>query len=141
MARSFISPSRSTNRTINAIDRKRERERRFMLRKAREMADELALKLVQRLLDHRIVDTVSDRDVRETVANELRRMDELEEGDFQYKIAPLRGLVPDPNLVSLYVTQFITEDLVEHPSINEIYGDDLEIYRVVDSVLGVLRPH
>ena len=55
MARSHISPSNATNKTINAIDRKREQERRFLLIKARDNAPELATSLVQRLLDEQAV--------------------------------------------------------------------------------------
>ena len=37
-------------------------------------------------------------------------------------------LAPDPNPVSLYLTQYITEDLIEHDNIQDVFGDDLAIY-------------
>ena len=46
MAR-HINPNMKTNKTIDAIDRKRERERYFLLTKARDHAAELATSLVQ----------------------------------------------------------------------------------------------
>lgn len=138
MAKSFISPSRSTNKTINAIDRKRERERRRLLIKAKEEAASLAVSLVQRLLDRHIIETTSEQAIRESMEKQLRSLIELDEFDFQYKIAPLRSLTPDPNVVSLALTQFIIEDLVEHPKINDVFGDDLDVYRAVHSIISRL---
>ncbi|MGI6657010.1 MAG: hypothetical protein ACOX5Z_09355 [Desulfobulbus sp.] len=133
------NPSSSTNKTIDAIDRKRERERHYLFKKAREMALELAVSLVQRLLDQHVIETDSVHAIQEVMARQLQLLGDLEEFDLNYKIAPLRGLVPDPNIVSLYLTQFIIEDLIDHPNIQDVFGDDLEIYRSVDSVLDRIR--
>lgn len=140
MPRSYSTPNSSTNRTIDAIDRKRERERRFLLVKARDNAPELATMLVQRLIDDHIIETNSDRAIRETVEKQLKSMIDMEEFDMQFKIAPIRSVTQDPNLISLYVTQFIIEDLIDHPNIKDVFGDDLDVYKAVDSVLAKMRP-
>ena len=56
------------------------------------------------------------------------------------KLAPVRTLVQDPNIVSLYLTQYIIEDLIENPDIQDVFGEDIDIYRAIDSVTKVLRP-
>ena len=139
MAR-HMNPSRSTNKTIDAIDRKRERERRFMLRKARENAENLAISLVQRLLDEHIIETNSNQAICEVMEKQLTGLSEMEEFDMQFKIAPIRTLTQDPNLISLYITQYIIEDLINHPAIQDVFGDDLDVYRAVDSILTKIRP-
>ncbi len=139
MAR-HMNPSSSTNKTIDAIDRKRERERRFMLRKARDNAAELAMALVQRLLDHHIIETNSDQAIRESMEKQLISMSDMEEFDMQFKIAPIRSLTQDPNLISLFITQYIIEDLIDHPNIQDVFGDDLDVYKAVDSILSKIRP-
>lgn len=139
MAR-HINPSNSTNKTIDAIDRKRERERQFMLKKSRELAPELAISLVQRLLDLHIIETNSVHAIQEAMEKQLQRMSDMEEFDMQFKIAPIRNLTQDPNVISLYLTQFIIEDLINHTNIQDVFGDDMEIYRAVDSVLAKIRP-
>jgi hypothetical protein len=139
MAR-HINPSNSTNKTIDAIDRKRERERQFMLKKSRELAPELAISLVQRLLDLHIIETNSVHAIQEAMEKQLQRMSDMEEFDMQFKIAPIRNLTQDPNVISLYLTQFIIEDLINHTNIQDVFGDDMEIYRAVDSVLTKIRP-
>ena len=139
MAR-HINPNNATNKTINAIDRKREQERNFMLMKTRDNAAELAMSLVQRLLDEHIIETNSDRAIRETVEKELKRLIDMEEFDMQFKVAPLRSICQDPNIISLYMTQFVVEDLVEHPNIQDVYGDDNDVYKAVDSIFSKIRP-
>jgi len=139
MAR-HMNPSSSTNKTIDAIDRKRERERRFMLRKARDNAAELATALVQRLLDQHIIETNSDQAIREAMEKQLGAMSDMEEFDMQFKIAPLRTLTQDPNIISLFITQYIIEDLINHPHIQDVFGDDLDVYRAVDSIMSKIRP-
>ncbi|MFH7325477.1 hypothetical protein [Desulfurivibrio sp. C05AmB] len=128
------------DKTAGAIDRKRERERQNMLQALYRNAPELATKLVQRLLDKHIIETTSPEAIREAFTNLFHKMPEMEEFDIQYKTAPLRGLVNDPNFISLYLTQYIAEDLLEHSKIQDVFGDDLEIYQAVDSILGAIRP-
>jgi len=139
MAR-HINPSNSTNKTIDAIDRKRERERRFILNKARENAPELAVRLVQRLIDEHIIETNDVQAIQEGVEKQLREPSDMDEFEIRLKIADIRTLVPDPNILSLYLTAYVIDDLIDHPSIQDIFGNDLDVYNTVESILGMIRP-
>ena len=44
----------------------------------------------------------------------------------------MRNLVPDYNVVSLYVTAFIIESLLAHKDMVDIYGSDEDIYMTVN---------
>ncbi|WP_456384770.1 hypothetical protein [Desulfolithobacter sp.] len=140
MAKAHISPSNAANKTIDAIDRKREKEKRYMLRKARDNAQELATALVQRLIEEHIIETNSDRAIRESMEKQLQSLMDMDEFDLQFKVAPIRTLTRDPNFVTLCITQYIIEDLIDHPHIQDIFGDDLDVYRAVDSILSRIRP-
>ncbi len=140
MAKAHISATNATDKTIRAIDRKREQERRFILRKGRDNADEFATRLVQRLIDRNIIETDSVTDLKELFAKQLQLLPEMEDFDIQMKTAPIRTLVQDANILSLYLTQYIIEDVINHPAIEDIFGDDIDIYRAVDSIFKILRP-
>ncbi len=140
MAKVHISPNRTTDKTIRAIDRKREQERRKMYILARDNSEMFATKLVQRLIDRHIIETSSVESIQKVFEKQLRQLIDIEEFDLQLKLAPVRTLVQDPNLVSLYLTQFIIEDLINHADIQDIFGEDLDIYRSLDSILKALRP-
>ncbi len=139
MAKVHISANRATDKTIRAIDRKREQERRKMFHQAKDNAEALAAKLVQRLLDKEIIETTSVQSMRDCFEEQLKRLSYLEEFELQMKIAPVRTLAQDPNVVSLYLTQYIVEDLINHPDIQDVFGDDLDVYLAVDSVFKILR--
>jgi len=134
------NPYGTDARASSAIDRKREKERRYMLQQAYKNAEALSFKLVQRLLDNQIIETTSESAIREVFENLLRKISDMEEFDIQFKIAPIRQLVADPNFISLYLTQYITEDLIDNPKIQDVFGDDQEIYNAVDSVMKSVRP-
>ena len=138
MAR-HINPSRSTNKAIDALDRKRERERHFLLNKAQEKAPELAIRLVQRLIDEHIIETNDVLPIQQGVEKQLREPADMEEFEIRLKIADIRTLVNDPNILSLYLTSYIINDLINHPNILDVFGDDLDVYNAVDSILCVLR--
>lgn len=140
MAKMHINPNRATDKTVRAIDRKREQERKRMFIHARDHAEMLAIKLVQRLIDKNIIETTSVESMRSAFEKQLKSLAMMEDFDLQMKLAPVRTLVQDPNIVSLYLTQYIVEDLVNHQDIQDIYGEDLDIYRAVDSIAKVLRP-
>ncbi len=137
---SHHNPYRADAAASNSIDRKREQERRFMLSSAFKNSDELSAKLVQKLLDKHIIETNSVDAIREALSVQLKHISELEEHEFNFKIAPIRQLVPNANILSLYMTQYIIEDLINHRDIEDIFGDENDIYEAVDSVLGSLRP-
>lgn len=139
MAKSHISPNRATDKTIRAIDRKREQERKRMFRAAREYSDDFAAKLTQRLIDHKIIEIDSVDSIRESFATQLKSLERMDEYDLTHKIAPVRTIAQDPNVVSLFFTQYIIEDLIDHSAVLDVFGDDLDIYRAVDSVFRVLR--
>ncbi|MCB2182104.1 MAG: hypothetical protein KQH63_08780 [Desulfobulbaceae bacterium] len=134
------NPYGAGDKAVRAIDRKREKERRFMLSAAFKYADDLAMKLVQRLLDNKIIETTSESAIREVFANLLQNLQDMEEFDMNFKIAPIRQLTVNPNFISLYLTQYIIEDLINHSKIDDVYGDDIDIYKAVDSVMDKIRP-
>ncbi|RWX52149.1 hypothetical protein VU01_10356 [Candidatus Electrothrix marina] len=138
MAR-HINPSRSTNKAIDALDRKRERERRFILNKARDNAQDLAIILVQRLMDEHIIETNDVHAIQQGVERQLREPADMEEFEIRLKIADIRSLVPDPNILSLYLTAYVIDDLIKHPKIQDVFGDDLDVYKAIDTVLNKLK--
>lgn len=107
---------------------------------ARDHAELLSTKLCQRLLDRSIIETTSVESIRSALETQLKSLHLLEEFDLQLKLAPLRTLVQDPNIVSLYLTQYIVEDLINHKDIQDVFGEDIDIYRAVDSITKALRP-
>lgn len=105
-----------------------------------DCADQLAQKLAMKLIDTNLIETTNQREVEEQLATNLGDLMQAEDFDIQYAISPLRNLVPKPNRISLYVTAFIIEKLIDHRSVVDVYGTDEEIYAVVNKeVTGMIR--
>ncbi len=107
---------------------------------AKDHATEFAARLTQRIIDKKVIETTSADAVRDAFEKQLNTFGFIDDFELQLKIAPVRTIAQDPNVVSLYFTQYIIEDLINNPAIQDVFGDDLDIYRVVDSVFKVLRP-
>ncbi len=140
MAKAHISATNATDKTIRAIDRKRERERRFILNKARDNAEEFAARVTQRLIDREVLEINSVQAVRDVFVEQLKSLPNMEEFDIQMKVAPIRTLIQDPNILSLYLTGYVIEDLINNSAIEDVFGEDIDIYRAIDSIFKVLRP-
>jgi len=97
--------------------------------------DEIHTRLSQALLMEKIVETDSPAIVSDLILKGLKQLIKTSEFDFKYFIAPIRNLIPRPNPISLYLTQYILEDVVNDPGIIDVYGTDQEIYKVVNNVV------
>ena len=60
--------------------------------------------------------------------------------DLDYQIAPIRNLVPQPHIVSLYVTSFVIEQLIKHKDVVDIFGSDEEIYFTINEQVKKFLP-
>jgi hypothetical protein len=105
-----------------------------------EVADQLAQKLAIKLIEANLVETTNQRDLEEALADCIQALLHAEDFDIQYAIAPLRNLIARPNRISLYITAFVVERLLDHRSVVDVYGTDEEIYNVVNGeVTGMIR--
>ncbi len=101
-----------------------------------DRADELAQRLALRLVDTKLIETTNQREVEEQLAHCLGELLRAEDFEIQYSIANIRNLVPRPNRISLYVTAFIIEKLIDHRAVVDVFGTDEQIYAVVNQEVG-----
>ena len=97
---------------------------------------EIHKSLSQALLMEKVVETDNPAALSELILQGLKQALRVNEFDFKYFVAPLRNLLPNPNPVALYMTQYVLEVVLNDPSVIEVYGTDMEIYRVVNDVIS-----
>jgi hypothetical protein len=114
MAKVF-RPSNREAKILSRIESSKERAQRHAIEQLKE-----------------VVDPLSKDDLQEQIARSMQKLTHAEDFDIDYQIAPIRNLVPRPNVVSLYLTSFVTEQLINHRSVEDIYGSDLEIYNCIN---------
>ena len=124
------------DKLINRLERQEKRQAFQQDRFFKFKLNEIHNKLSQNLLMKKVVETDNPAAISNSLLKCLKKAVKSSQFDFDYFIAPIRGLVPRPNRHSLYVTQYIMEILINDPNIIEIYGTDEEIYRIVNEILS-----
>lgn len=126
---------RVQERLINRLERKEKEEAYQRDRFFKFKLPEIHNKLTQVLLMEKIIETDDPGAVSEALLKGLKQALKASEFDFKYFIAPIRNLVPRPNPISLYITQYILEVMLNDPAVIDVYGTDLEIYKKVNDVI------
>ena len=85
-----------------------------------------------KLVENKLVETTSKNTLEEQISLCLDKLSRADDFDIDYTVAPIRKLVPNPHVVSLYVTAFVIEKLLNHKDIVDIYGSDEEIYYCIN---------
>ena len=124
------------DKLINRLERQEKQQAFQQDRFFKFKLNEIHNKLSQNLLMKKVIETDNPAAISNSLLKCLKKAVKSSQFDFDYFIAPIRGLVPRPNRHSLYVTQYIMEILINDPNIIEIYGTDEEIYRIVNEILS-----
>jgi VIT1/CCC1 family predicted Fe2+/Mn2+ transporter len=132
MAKVF-RPSNREARILSRIESSKERARRLAIEQAKNVLEPLSNAIAMKLIERKLIQTTSKQDIEEQIAGSLQKLTRADDFDIDYQIAPIRRLVPHPNLVSLYLTVFVVEQLINHRSVEDIYGSDEEIYNCINS--------
>lgn len=126
---------RVQDKLINRLERKERQEAFQRDRFFKFKLPEIHTRLSQALLMEKIIETDNPAAISGLILQGLKKAMKINEFDFKYFIAPIRNLVPRPNLYSLYITQYIMEVIINDPTVIDIYGTDLDIYKVVNNVM------
>lgn len=131
MAKVF-RPSRGESRILSKIESSKERVRRLAIEQTKNVVETLSNAVSMKLIEEKLIQTTSKDDIQNQIKASLEKLTRLDEFEIDYQIAPFRHLVPRPNIVSLYLTAFIIEQLINHRSVEDIYGSDEEIYQCIN---------
>jgi hypothetical protein len=126
---------RTHDRLIDRLERKEKRESFRRDRFFKFKLSEIHNKVSQALLLNKIIETESPHIISDLILKGLTKAYKSSEFDFKYFIAPIRSVVPRPNPYALYLTQYILEVIIDNPNVIDIYGTDLEIYKLIDGII------
>ena len=127
MAKVF-RPSKRESKILSRIESSKEYARRKAIETAKEHIDPLSNAIAMKLVEKNLVETTNKNVLEEQILKCIEKLTRSDEFDIDYRIAPLRNLVPNPNIVSLYIAAFVIETLINHKVVVDVYGSDEEIY-------------
>jgi len=116
---------------LSKIESSKEKEKRRILNILKDNIDFFSNKVSMKLVETGLVDTISKNSIQEQIAKCLETLCRAESFDIDFQIAPFRNIVQNPNVVSLYLTAFIVEKLINHKDVIDIYGSNADIYHCI----------
>jgi len=139
MAKVF-RPSTRESSILSKIESTKEHMRRLAISRVRECAEPLANGIATKLVEANLVETTNKNSLESQIQKCLDKLGRSEDFDIDYQIAPIRNVVPHPQIVSLYVTAFVIENLINHKDVVDIFGSDEEIYFTINQQVKKYMP-
>lgn len=133
-------PSTRESSIISKIESSKEYARRKKITSVKDSIEPLSNAIAMKLIETNLVETTNKNVLEEQIAKCLERLSHAEDFDIDYQNAPFRNIVPQPHVVSLYLTAFVIETLINHKVVVDIYGSDEEIYHCINKQVTKFLP-
>lgn len=117
---------------VSRIDAAKESKRAFILRQLKDKQNEISNILATKLIEKKLIETNSKTELEEQLNRCIDTLCNAEEFEIQFQIAPFKQIVSRGDFIPLYITAFVVEKLINHPSIIDIYGTDTDIYDCIN---------
>ena len=127
MAKVFRTSNRESS-ILSKIESSKEHARRMALKGIADCIEPLSNAIATKLIETSFVETNSKNSLEEQINNCLDKLQRADDFDIDYQVAPLRELIHSPHVVSIYVTSFVIESVINHKDTVDIFGSDEEIY-------------
>lgn len=127
MAKTF-RPSTRESSILSKIESSKEHARRNAIKGIKDCIEPLSNSVAMKLVENNLVETTNKNSLEEQIQRCLDKLSHSEDFDIDYQTAPFRNVVQHPHVVSLYLTAFVVEHLVNHKDVVDIYGSDEDIY-------------
>jgi len=136
----IFRPSTREASIISKIESSKEHARRLTINSIRDCIDPLSNAISMKLVENNLVETTSKNALEEQIRHCLDKLSRAEDFDIDYQIAPFRSVITQPHVVSIYVTAFVLEKLLNHRDIVDIFGSDQDIYFCINDQVKKYLP-
>ena len=130
MGKTFSVGNRES-KLLSKIESSKTRERIRAISAVRDNVEAFSNKVSMKLVETGLIETVSKNSIQEQINKCLDTLCKAEDFDIDFKIAPFRTLVSSPNVVSIYLTAYVVETLLNHKDVIDIFGSDEDIYHCI----------
>ncbi|MFH1152285.1 MAG: hypothetical protein V1793_00595 [Pseudomonadota bacterium] len=130
MGKTFSRGNREA-KLLSRIESSKERDRTRAINAVRDNIDSFSNKVAMKLVESGLIETVSKNSIQDQISKCLTTLCRSDDFDIDFQIAPFRTLVSNPNIVSIYLTAFVVEKLINHKDVIDIFGSDDDIYHCI----------
>lgn len=136
----IFRPSHREATLLSKIESSKEHARRRSISAARDHVDALGNAIATKLIESKLIETTNKNSLEEQIVKCLETMSRADDFDIDYMVAPYRQVVQQPHAVSLYVTAYVLEKLINHKSVVDIFGSDNDIYACIHKQVTKILP-
>ena len=139
MAKIF-RPSNRESSILSKIESSKEYAKKRAINSVKECIEPLSNAIAMKLIENDIIETTNKNGLEEQINKCLDKLSHSDEFDIDYQIAPVRNIIPNPHIVSIYVTSFVIEKLINHKDVIDIFGSDEDIYHCINQQVVKFLP-
>jgi hypothetical protein len=139
MAKVF-RPSTRESSILSKIESSKEYERRRQINATRDCLELLSNAIAMKLVEDKLVETTNKNSLEEQITKSIEKLGHSDDFEVDYQVAPVRNLVNSPNIVSLYLTAFVIEQMINHKDVVDIFGSDEDIYFCINRQVNKFIP-
>ena len=139
MAKVFRTSTREAS-ILSKIESQKEYSRKRTINAIKDCIDPLANAIAMKLVETNLVETTNKNTLEEQIKKCLEKLGRADDFEIDYQVAPIRNLVPQPNVVSLFLTSFVIEKLIKHKDVVDIFGSDEDIYLSIHQQIKKFLP-
>jgi hypothetical protein len=133
-------PSTREASILSKIESSKEYARRRAIDSAQDNIDQLSNAIAMKLVENKLVETQNKQSLEDQILKCIEQLGRAEDFDIDFQVAPVRNLVTNPNIVSLFVTAYVLEKVINHKDTVDIYGSDEEIYYCIHKQVTKILP-
>ena len=131
MAKVF-RPSSRESMILSKIESSKEYARKKAINGVKDCLEPLSNAIAMKLVENSLVETTNKNSLEEQIKKSLDKLTRTEDFDIDYQIAPFRNIISNPHVVSIYLTAFVIEKLINHKDVIDIFGSDEDIYYCIN---------
>ena len=131
MAKVF-RPSTRESSILSKIESSKEYERRRQINATRDCLELLANAIAMKLVEEKLVETTNKNALEDQIVKCIEKLGRADDFEIDYQVAPVRNIVNTPNVISLFVTAFVIEKVINHKDVVDIFGPDEDIYYCIN---------
>ncbi|RZB33996.1 MAG: hypothetical protein SRB2_03389 [Desulfobacteraceae bacterium Eth-SRB2] len=128
----IFRPSSREAQILSKIESSKEYARRKTIERIKDCIEPFSNAIAMKLVENNLVETTNKNVIEEQILKCLEKLSRADDFDIDYHNAPFRHITTQPNVVSLYVTAFVIETLINHKVVVDIFGSDEEIYLCIN---------
>jgi len=136
----IFRPSSREATILSKIESSKEHARRNAISAIQDCIEPLSNSIAMKLVENNLVETTSKNSLQEQIHKCLDKLSRADEFDIDFKISPFRNLIHNPHVVSIYLTAFVLENLINHKDTVDIFGTDEEIYSCINFQVNKYLP-